>query len=196
MRYRPEHKAKTRAKIVAEAGRLFRRRGYDGVGIDRIMSAAKLTHGGFYGHFRSKAELFVAVLRGEHDFIDRLRRRTGRDRATLSEQAVEVVAGYLDPANRTRVGQGCSLAALSVDVGRSEPAAQAAYAATVRELVAEFERGLENPANDDPRALASAALSVGGLLLARGMGEDEMARKLLAACRAETARLLRRPQAS
>ncbi len=196
MRYRPEHKAKTRARIVAEASRLFRRRGYEGVGIDRIMAAAKLTHGGFYGHFRSKAELFVAVLRGEHDFIDRLRRRPGRSRSALTEQAIDVVGGYLDPANRERVGRGCSLAALSVDVGRAEPAAQAAYAATVRELVAEFERGLEKAEREDPRALASAALCVGGLLLARGMGRDDLAPKLLAACRAETARLLRQPTAA
>lgn len=213
MRYPPSHKAGTRDRIVVEAARLFRRFGYGGVGIDRIMAAAKLTRGGFYGHFRSKADLFVAVLRGQHDFTSRLQARDGRSRAALTEQAVEVVRGYLDPANRDRVGQGCALAALSVDVARAGPKAQAAYAETSRTLLAELARGLDRPAPDDPRAedpraedpraedpraedpraLAALALSVGGLVLARGMGDDPLAAKMLAACRAAAERELRAP---
>src|SRR5439155_17796199 len=48
-----------RAHIVATASALFRERGYDGVGIAELMAAAGFTHGGFYKHFRSKADLMA-----------------------------------------------------------------------------------------------------------------------------------------
>ena len=192
MRYRPEHKAKTREKIVVHAGRLFRRLGYDGVGIDGIMAAAKLTRGGFYGYFRSKRHLFAEVMRGEHDFNKRMQARRGMDRETLTREALEIVGGYLDPANRKRVGQGCAMASLSVDVARADRAVREAYADKVRDLTHEFARGLERPADPDPRALASLALCVGGLVLARGVADESLSRAMLSACRAAVAEQLRR----
>ncbi len=181
MRYRPEHKARTRRRILTWAGRLFRRHGYQGVGIDRIMRAAKLTHGGFYGHFRSKSELFAAVVGDEHDFITRMRARPGPTREALRRQALEQVNGYLAPENRERVGTGCHLASLSVDVARAGPAARRAYSERLRELADEFARSLPDAADADPRALASIALCVGGLVLARA-AEPELADAIGAAC--------------
>ena len=54
MRVTREKAAENRERIVATAARLFREKGFDGVGIDAIMEAAGLTHGGFYRHFRSR----------------------------------------------------------------------------------------------------------------------------------------------
>ena len=48
-----------RAHIVETASRLFRERGYDGVGVADLMAAAGFTHGGFYKHFGSKADLMA-----------------------------------------------------------------------------------------------------------------------------------------
>jgi len=36
------------------AARLFRERGFDGSGLDQVMKAAGLTHGGCYKQFKSK----------------------------------------------------------------------------------------------------------------------------------------------
>jgi TetR/AcrR family transcriptional regulator, transcriptional repressor for nem operon len=55
MRVTREKAAENRARIVETASRLFREKGFDGVGLDAIMKEAGLTHGGFYGHFSSKA---------------------------------------------------------------------------------------------------------------------------------------------
>ncbi|MFP3624733.1 TetR/AcrR family transcriptional regulator, partial [Burkholderia sp. SIMBA_051] len=46
-----------RARIVETSSKLFRERGYDGVGVSDLMAAAGFTHGGFYKHFKSKADL-------------------------------------------------------------------------------------------------------------------------------------------
>src|SRR5471030_3118261 len=51
-----------RAHIVETASVLFRERGYDGVGVADLMAAAGFTHGGFYKHFRSKADLVAESL--------------------------------------------------------------------------------------------------------------------------------------
>ena len=192
VRYKPEHKERTRQRIIDRAARLFRRLGYDGVGVDRIMAAAGLTRGGFYGYFRSKAGLFAAIVAAEHDFNRRMRAREGDDRAALRAQALEIVAGYLDPANRAKVGQGCHMASLSVDVARASRAARRAYAEKFRELAGEFARGLAGPKDPDPRALAAIALCVGGLTLARAVDDDALAGEILQACRQVAGEQLKR----
>ena len=63
MSYSPKHKRDTREKILESARQLFNRNGYSGVSIEQIMSAAGLTHGGFYRHFSGKDELYAAAVR-------------------------------------------------------------------------------------------------------------------------------------
>jgi len=60
--------AENHERILDVATRLFRERGIDGIGVADLMKAAGLTHGGFYGHFKSKEDLVAqacarAVLR-------------------------------------------------------------------------------------------------------------------------------------
>lgn len=190
MRYRPEHKERTRRRILREARRLFRRNGYDGVSLDAVMRAAGLTRGGFYKHFRSKGDLFAEATAGEADFVRRLAEREGESRKALARGALEVVAGYLAPENTERVGRGCDLASLSVDVARSGVRARRNHTAKVEALVAELERGLPDARTPDPRALASLALCVGGLTVARALTDPALARALLDACRDAAAREL------
>ena len=48
-----------REHIVETASELFRERGFDGVGVADLMAAAAFTHGGFFKHFGSKADLMA-----------------------------------------------------------------------------------------------------------------------------------------
>jgi AcrR family transcriptional regulator len=194
MRYRPDHKARTRERILREAGRLFRRHGYRGVGIDRIMAAAELTRGGFYAHFPSKGALFAAVVDRGTDFVRRLREARGDEPAETADGACEVVSAYLDPANREKVARGCTLATLTQEVARSGPAAKRAYAHRVRELSEELEAHL--PA-DLPelvrreRALAAVTLCVGGIAVARSVGDEELCHEVLRTARDRACAALR-----
>lgn len=183
MRYSPEHKTRTRDRILFEAARLFRKHGFSGVGIEAIMAAADLTRGGFYGHFRSKSELFAAVLDGDHDFTERLRARQTDSGQGLVDEAVEVVRGYLGPENRQRVGRGCSMASLAADVARAGGPAKRAYGGALDDLLEEFARGLPNATTRDPRAIASVALCIGGLSLARAVEDEDLSIKILEVCR-------------
>lgn len=57
MRYSADHKAQTHQRIIKEASVRFRRDGIGATGLQPLMKALNLTHGGFYAHFKSKDEL-------------------------------------------------------------------------------------------------------------------------------------------
>ena len=183
MRYPPGHKERTRERILDKAARLFRKHGYRGVSIDKIMAAAKLTRGGFYAHFASKDALFAAVIERETDFIRRLREARSDIPERSLAGACAVVRGYLDLANREKVARGCNLATLTSEVPRSGATARRAYARQVERLVVELEHHLPAHLTDArERALTAAALCVGGIGLARGVGDSPLATEVLAAC--------------
>src|ERR1700753_527141 len=62
MRYSLEHKAQNHENILAVAARSFREHGGDSSGIGTVMKKVGLTQGGFYKHFQSKDDLFVAAV--------------------------------------------------------------------------------------------------------------------------------------
>src|SRR5438309_7673681 len=62
MRYEPEHKTRTRDRIVRNAARKLRAEGLRGPGVASVMKASGLTVGGFYKHFRSKDELLADAI--------------------------------------------------------------------------------------------------------------------------------------
>lgn len=52
----------TRARILAEANRLFAQNGYDATGVAEICQAAGVSKGAFYHHFDSKHAVFLRLL--------------------------------------------------------------------------------------------------------------------------------------
>src|SRR3984957_2013533 len=59
---RAESKERTRQRLLAEAQRLFRERGYAATSLEQIAEAAEVTKGAIYGHFASKEDLMVSAL--------------------------------------------------------------------------------------------------------------------------------------
>jgi AcrR family transcriptional regulator len=59
---RKEKQAKTRAKLMRSASRLFCRHGLERASVDEIAQDAGYTKGAFYSNFKSKEELFLAML--------------------------------------------------------------------------------------------------------------------------------------
>ena len=55
--------AGTRRRLLDVAAELFIERGYAGVSMSDIAAASELTKGAVYGHFRSKGQLLVEVIR-------------------------------------------------------------------------------------------------------------------------------------
>jgi AcrR family transcriptional regulator len=59
---RAEKQAVTRARLLDAAGRVFRRRGFEGASVEQIAAEAGFTRGAFYSNFESKEQLFVELL--------------------------------------------------------------------------------------------------------------------------------------
>ena len=59
---RAESKERTRQRLLAEAQRLFRERGYAATSLEQIAEAAEVTKGAIYGHFASKEDLMLTAM--------------------------------------------------------------------------------------------------------------------------------------
>ena len=59
---RAESKERTRQRLLAEAQRLFRERGYAATSLEQIAEAAEVTKGAIYGHFASKEDLMISAI--------------------------------------------------------------------------------------------------------------------------------------
>ena len=109
-----------RERILDTATRLFRERGIDGIGVADLMKSAGLTHGGFYGHFKSKDDL-VAQACGRA--MARMRENWARVIDQASGDPLDTMADhYLSSRHRENVGRGCLMAALGSEVARQDDA--------------------------------------------------------------------------
>ena len=59
---RQDAKALTRGRLLAEAQRLFRERGYGATSLEQVAEAAQVTKGAIYGHFSSKEDLLLSAV--------------------------------------------------------------------------------------------------------------------------------------
>src|SRR4051794_16513771 len=117
MRYSPEHKERTRARIVRAAARRFRSKGSEGAGIGDLMRDLRLTHGGFYRHFDSKEALFTeAFEQSLQEARDRVTRAI--EQAPKGGELKALIDAYLDVDHLNDVRGGCPVAALASEVAR------------------------------------------------------------------------------
>jgi AcrR family transcriptional regulator len=59
---RSERRARTRARLLDAAARVYGRRGFDGATVDAVAEEAGFTKGAVYDHFGSKENLLLALL--------------------------------------------------------------------------------------------------------------------------------------
>jgi TetR/AcrR family transcriptional repressor of nem operon len=175
MKVSREQVAEHRRKILEAASRLFRGRGYDSVTVAEIMKAAGLTHGGFYGHFKSKDDLIAETL--AHALAD----------GSGAEVDLAAYAGsYLSPRHRADLAGGCPTAALAAETVRGTPEARAAMTDGLRRQIERFSRSApgDNAAEKRQAAIGSWAAMVGAMILARLSDDPKLSDEMLAQTRA------------
>ncbi|MDA0179643.1 TetR/AcrR family transcriptional regulator [Solirubrobacter phytolaccae] len=62
--------SEARDRLLRTASMIFYSEGINSVGVDHIVSAAKVTRATFYRHFPSKTDLVLAYLQAAHDAIE------------------------------------------------------------------------------------------------------------------------------
>ena len=194
MPYPLDHKAKTRAKIVASARGLFNRRGFDQVTIDEIMADAGLTRGAFYHHFASKDALQAEAVASIAECSPFSREVTRRGVTDGEERAHLLVDLYLADEMLTNADDQCPLYALPSDVARSGRLVRAEYTTVLERMIRVLRGGCA--AADESRAFATIALCVGAMVLARTTQDPAIARNVRLAAREAAHALLAAPRRS
>ena len=178
MPYSEQHKQETRRKILESARRLFNKKGFAEVSIEEVMESAGLTHGGFYRHFRGKAELYAEAVRW---FLcaeaPKPWQRKPATQGANKRRGERVVDAYFSRAHFEDRESCCPLVALPSDVARSGDGVKKAYREVLERLVDIFEADLSEPDKDE-RALALVALCIGGIVAARCVDDPALADNL------------------
>jgi len=162
-------KRRTHDRIIASAGRIARKNGLAAASVSRVMHGAGLTIGGFYAHFRSKRAMDAEVVQ-----------------ATLGGSSTPwSVNRYLTAAHRDDAEHGCAFPAMLSEVARADEATRMALARAIDARARELARALPGRRGAAARqqALATLAICVGGLALARAMRGHPASDEVLAACR-------------
>jgi TetR/AcrR family transcriptional repressor of nem operon len=164
--------AENRAALVKAAGRLFRERGIDGVGVAEISKKAGLTHGALYAQFPSKealaAEAFAcAFKRGLEQMT------AGRD--GLPATLTDYLDYYLSFDHRDNLATSCPSAS-ATEVARQDKVVCERFTEGFEQLVAAMERGLDASAvkgQRRQRALAMMAAMIGGIAASRAVAKAD-----------------------
>ncbi len=184
MPYPPGHREAVKKNIIDSARRLFNRYGFDNVSLHEIMAGAGLTHGGFYSYFKSKSDLYAEVLGcfftdpEWKDYWDGV-----QVDLSSTDAGSQVVRAYLSRQHFEDVENSCPMVALPTDVARSGASAKRAFETVFKAMVGVLERSLRQKGGGRRiRAQAIAALSIGGMVVARTFVDGELADELRTAC--------------
>ena len=186
MAYPAGHRTTIKKKIVDSARRLFNRHGFENVSLNQIMAGAGLTHGGFYSYFNSKSELYAEVLGCFFTDPDWESCWDGvQVDLSSSDVGAQVVRAYLSRQHFEDVENSCPMVALPTDVARSGEVARSAFETVFKAMVSVLERSMApNGQRKRTAAQAIAAMSIGGMIVARTIVDRGHADELRAACMA------------
>ena len=195
MAYAAGHREAVKGKIVESARKLFNRHGFANVSVDQIMAGAGLTRGGFYSYFDSKSDLYAEVLGCFFTDPEWKSCWEGVDvDLTGKDVGQQVVRAYLSRQHYEDVENSCPMVALPSDVTRCGKAPKRAFETVFQAMVSVLERsvasgsagagrgGIQNGRGRRTVAQATAALCVGGMVVARAMENRAVADELRGAC--------------
>jgi TetR/AcrR family transcriptional repressor of nem operon len=185
MRKSKEEAENTRRRIVSAAAAEFRKQGIVATGLNDLMLAAGLTHGGFYRHFDSKEQLVAeATDKALAELIKRIAEAAGsagRTRSRARGGLAAAVGEYLSLQHRDAPRDGCPLAAMGSELARASAktreTATAGFQKLVEILASEF-RGIK-PDRAKKRALVAAATLVGALTISRIVVDPILSKAIL-----------------
>ena len=181
MKVSRERAEENRRRIVEVAGEAFREHGFDGIGLADLMKKAGLTHGGFYGHFKSKEDLgaqasAAALSKNRQTLLAVTEGAKGDPLAAL-------VTAYLSERHIKDRGAGCAFAALGSDASRHGKPLRAVFRKGVDDYLAMLTDLVPGRTKAEKRKKAIATLSgmIGALVLARAVDDGDLAKEILTA---------------
>ncbi len=173
MRYSQDHKAQTHQRIIKEASERFRKDGISATGLQPLMKALGLTHGGFYSHFKSKDDLVEKALQAAGDQVAGL-----CEELFAQEKPLEAfIDTYLSEWHQTSPHEGCPLLTISSELGlRGQPSPTSD--AVLKARLDQIQNTLEGEGAAE-RSIVIMATLAGALLLSRSVADAGLAQQIL-----------------
>jgi len=175
-------KSENRERILAEASRQVRKNGLESVSVGELMKSVGLTHGGFYGHFNSRAALLAEAL--ARALADGQKHAKSQEHATGQETPAGDLPGfarsYLSRTHRDAPESGCAIAALAAEAGRAAPECRDVMSGHVDAFIGAVAEMLDG---DEEKAMVAVSAMVGALALARVATSAERSDAILKAVR-------------
>jgi TetR/AcrR family transcriptional repressor of nem operon len=176
--------AETRRRIVKTAAAEFRRKGINATGLNDVMAAAGLTHGGFYRHFASKDQLIAEACAAALGSL------AGPNEVpacpALNKDGLDaILAEYLSADHRDNPSEGCMLAGLGSELARTDEETRAAATDGILKLVDIFTHHYRrrNPETAQARALVAVSAMIGAVTLSRIVTDPKLSTAILRSTR-------------
>ncbi len=181
MRVSREQAAENRQTVINVASRLFRERGFDGIGLKDLMKGAGLTQGAFYKQFASKEDL---VAQASRRALESAASRWSAAAAADPEDPLgAVIAFYLSMEHRAERMDGCPVVALGSDAARQGTDVKTSFEAGIREYLEMLGSWVGEAEGKESGGKAMAILStmVGAVLLSRAVNDKRLSKRFLQA---------------
>jgi TetR/AcrR family transcriptional repressor of nem operon len=173
--------AENRQTVINVASRLFRERGFDGIGLKDLMEGAGLTQGAFYKQFASKEDLAAQASRRALESASR--RWSAAAAENPKDPLGAVIAFYLSPEHREERKDGCPIVALGSDAARQGSDVKASFEAGIKAHLEVLGRLIAKVDGKGPRGkrkvMAILSTMVGALTLSRAVNDPKLARAFL-----------------
>jgi TetR/AcrR family transcriptional repressor of nem operon len=186
--------AENRQSVINAASRLFRERGFDGIGLKDLMKGANLTQGAFYKQFESKDDL---AAKASARALEIAFQRWSEAAAHPENPLEEVLSFYLSAGHREDRADGCPIVALGADAARQGSEVKASFEAGIKAYLDLLARLIGDGECAQPKQKTMAILStmVGAMTLSRAVNDSALAQSILDAA-ADQARAIAAPEPS
>jgi TetR/AcrR family transcriptional regulator, transcriptional repressor for nem operon len=182
-----DKKEETRARILASAGRGFRRHGYGGLGVDGLAKDAGVTSGAFYAHFKTKAEAFrAAMVSGMGDLRSGIQTLRGQGPGWRHA----LIDLYVADRRTGPIDESCALQNLTSEVARGDALLRETFQA---ELLAVLDATTDDGGDRD-EAVALLALLIGGVSISRAVADPALSETIGNAVRKAAEAMIDRPK--
>jgi TetR/AcrR family transcriptional regulator, transcriptional repressor for nem operon len=181
MRVNRVQAAENRQTVIDVASRLFRERGFDGIGLKDLMEGAGLTQGAFYKQFASKEDLIAQA--STRALESACRRWSAAAEANPQDPLSAVIAFYLSMDHRAERMDGCPVVALGSDAARQGVDVKASFEAGIRKYLEMVGHWVGEADSEEASGKAMAVLStmVGAVVLARAVNDEQLSQQFLQA---------------
>ena len=160
----------TQQRIINAAAELFHLHGYNATGLDKIITAAEITKGNFYYHFKSKEALALATLDWEFKLVEKDLGEQVFGKNTSSIQTLYILLEFIANKQKTQYNKGhicgCYFGTFTLELSTASLAIRSKvkdifnqYQQVIESLLTKAHESNEIPKHIDPITMSSIILA-------------------------------------